>query len=65
MILIKDYCVWEKNKSKFRSLYDHKNRKRRQRIKTAFLENGSFYIFKKDKFQRSKNKLQVKLEHIQ
>ena len=48
--IIKDYCVWKKNKNKFIAKYNFKNRKRRQQIKNYFLENGSFYIFKIEKY---------------
>ena len=44
-------------KKKLVPLYDQNNRKRRQEISTKYLENGSFYIFKKDKFKKSKNRL--------
>tara|TARA_B100000989_G_C19530224_1_gene469237 strand:+ start:1455 stop:2138 length:684 start_codon:yes stop_codon:yes gene_type:complete len=54
--LIKDYCVWEKNKS-FKALYDYKKRKRRQEFKEKYLENGSFYIFNKKKFLMKNNRL--------
>ena len=55
-MIIKDYCVWE-YKNKLVSLYNHFNRKRRQDIKKKYLENGSFYIFDKKKFLKSKNRL--------
>jgi CMP-N,N'-diacetyllegionaminic acid synthase len=55
--IIKDYCVWKKNKNKFIAKYNFKNRKRRQQIKNYFLENGSFYIFKIEKFKKTKNRL--------
>ncbi len=53
---IKDYFVWVQKK-KLVPLYDQNNRKRRQEISTKYLENGSFYIFKKDKFKKNKNRL--------
>lgn len=58
---IQDYCVWKKDKKKLKSLYNYKFRKRRQDIKTTFLENGSFYIFKKDKFLKNNNRLSGKI----
>lgn len=58
---IKDYCVWEKDGIKLNALYDYKNRKRRQDIKTTYLENGSFYIFKKNKFLKYQNRLMGKI----
>lgn len=53
---IKDYFVWTQKK-KLIPLYDQNNRKRRQEISTKYLENGSFYIFNKDKFKKQKNRL--------
>ena len=41
--------------------YDYKNRPRRQEKEWEFIENGSFYIFKKDLFLRSKNFLGGKI----
>ena len=41
--------------------HDVKLRKRRQEIPTKYLENGSFYIFKKDQFVKSKEHLFGKL----
>jgi CMP-N,N'-diacetyllegionaminic acid synthase len=58
---IKDYFVWEKDGIKLNPLYDYKNRKRRQDIKTTYLENGSFYIFKKNKFLKYQNRLMGKI----
>jgi CMP-N,N'-diacetyllegionaminic acid synthase len=71
--IIKDYCVWKKNKKKFIAKYNFKKRKRRQQIKNYFLENGSFYIFKIEKFKKIKNRLfgrigtfiQSKIENFQ
>ena len=53
---ISDYCVWEKNKKKLKSLYNYKSRKPRQYIKKKYLENGSFFIFDKEKFKTKKNR---------
>lgn len=53
---ISDYCVWELNNDKLRSLYNFKNRKPRQLIEKKYLENGSFFIFDKDKFKIKKNR---------
>lgn len=71
--IIKDYCLWKKNKKKFIAQYNFKKRKRRQQIKNYFLENGSFYIFKIEKFKKIKNRLfgrigtfiQSKIENFQ
>ncbi len=53
---ISDYCVWEINNKKLKSLYDYKNRKPRQLIRKKYLENGSFFIFNKEKFKIKKNR---------
>lgn len=37
--------------------YDYKNRKMRQNMSQKYLENGSFYIFDKDKFLKEKCRL--------
>lgn len=55
--IIKDYLVWKKNYNILKSNYDYKRRKPRQLIKKQFLENGSFYIFDKNKFKRYKCRL--------
>ena len=52
--LINDYCVWSKKKGKFLAMYNYKNRKRRQKIISKYLENGSFYIFDAQKFKKKK-----------
>ena len=38
-------------------MYNYKNRKRRQKIISKYLENGSFYIFDAQKFKKEKNRL--------
>ncbi len=48
--------LWEK-KQKLKPKYDINKRPMRQDIKKIFLENGSFYIFKKIGFIKSKNRL--------
>lgn len=53
---ISDYCVWEINKKKLKSHYNYKRRKPRQLIKKKYLENGSFFIFDKEKFKIKKNR---------
>ena len=55
--VIKDYHIWKKNNNIFRSNYNYKKRKPRQLIKEQFLENGSFYIFDKNKFKRYRCRL--------
>ena len=37
--------------------YDYRKRKMRQDIDNFFLENGSFYIFNKDEFLKTKERL--------
>lgn len=53
---INDYFIWF-YKKKLLANYDYSNRPRRQIIEDKFLENGSFYIFKKDLFFKKKNRL--------
>tara|TARA_Y100000992_G_scaffold302024_1_gene274607 strand:+ start:478 stop:1152 length:675 start_codon:yes stop_codon:yes gene_type:complete len=48
---------WKKNKNKLIPKFDLDNRKMRQEIKDIQLENGSFYIFNKKGFLKSKNRL--------
>ncbi len=54
-LVIKDYYVWEKKNNKLKAHYNCKVRLPRQKLPKKFLENGSFYIFKKDKFIKEKN----------
>ena len=56
--VINDHFIWKKNKSKnLIANYNYKNRKPRQLIEEKFLENGSFYIFKTEKFLKFKCRL--------
>jgi CMP-N,N'-diacetyllegionaminic acid synthase len=55
--LIKDFFTWKKKGKKLISNYNFLKRKRRQQIKETYLENGSFYIFKKKGFYEKKNRL--------
>ncbi len=48
---------WTKISSKLRPNYNIHIRTRRQNLKNSILENGSFYIFNKNKFKRNKNRL--------
>lgn len=48
--------LWDKNQ-KLKPKYNINKRPMRQDIKKTFLENGSFYIFKKEGFIKSKNRL--------
>ena len=52
-----DFNYWYNNKNKLVSSYNPKRRKMRQKIKVKYLENGSFYIFDKKKFLKSKVRL--------
>ena len=46
---IKDFFIWEKKKNFIEPVnYNYENRKIRQVIEKKYLENGSFYIFKKN-----------------
>ena len=57
--------MWSISGKEKRSLtYDYKNRLRRQEINNLVLENGSFYIFCRDKFLKSKNRLFGKIGHF-
>jgi len=60
--IIKDYFVWKKNKKEFVANYDYKKRKIRQNISPQYLENGSIYVFKKNKFIRNKCRLFGKID---
>ena len=52
--IIKDFFVWKIIKKKLIPNYDYKNRKPRQLIDPLLLENGSFFIFDKEKFMNFK-----------
>ena len=49
--------LWQKNKNIILPKYNINKRPMRQDIKNVFLENGSFYIFKKKGFMKFKNRL--------
>ena len=49
--------LWRKVGKKLEANYHFFKRKRRQDIKEDYLENGSFYIFKKNGFLKTKNRL--------
>ena len=53
-LILKDYYVWQKKNKKFKANYNYKIRLPRQKLDTKYLENGSFYIFKKDFFMKKK-----------
>ena len=52
--VIRDFFVWKKRNKKLIANYNYKNRKTRQAIEPFFLENGSFFIFDKNKFKKHK-----------
>lgn len=52
-----DTNFWFIKYKKLHANYDYKNRKMRQNISQKYLENGSFYIFNKDKFLKEKCRL--------
>jgi CMP-N,N'-diacetyllegionaminic acid synthase len=58
-----DLFFWEKNPDGLlRSVnYDYKNRSRRQDIPTQYIENGSFYLFKKEVLRQCNNRLGGKI----
>ena len=57
------YFIWQQNKDLIISKnYNYKKRPRSQDIKNKeFIENGSFYIFKRKNFLKTKNRLHGKL----
>ena len=54
---ISDHFIWTKKENKFTANYSYKKRPMRQKIKNKYLENGSFYIFKANKFLKKKCRL--------
>ena len=54
---IHDFFTWQKTKNKLVPNYSYRLRPRRQKIKGKYMENGSFYIFNKNRFMKSKNRL--------
>ena len=56
-VKIKDHFIWKKNENKLIANYNYKKRKPRQKIQDQYLENGSIYIFKTNKFLKYKNRL--------
>lgn len=62
MAVLEDYCLWKKNEDSLYSLtYDFKNRGRRQERESLYLENGSIYVFKKEHFCKTNNRLGGKI----
>ena len=53
---IKSPFYWQKKNKKLISNYNFKKRKMRQETKSIILENGSFFIFKKNGFKKNKNR---------
>ena len=54
---ILDRFTWKKKNNKLISNYNYSRRPRRQDISKKYLENGSFYIFNKNKFIKKKCRL--------
>ena len=64
VVELEDFFVWEKTKDTIKAInYDYKNRKIRQNIEKKFLENGSFYIFRKKFFEESFCRLGGKISY--
>ena len=61
------YLIWQKNKDLIISKnYNYKKRPRSQDIKDKeFIENGSFYIFKRKNFLKTKNRLHGKITYFE
>ena len=53
--------LWQKSKFAKPINYNYKKRKFSQNIKNYYVENGSFYIFKKENFLKYKNRLHKKI----
>tara|TARA_B100001029_G_C15038141_1_gene441593 strand:+ start:481 stop:1158 length:678 start_codon:yes stop_codon:yes gene_type:complete len=54
---VSDHFIWKNNRNMFVANYNYKKRPMRQKIEEKFLENGSFYIFKPEKFLKKKCRL--------
>ncbi len=54
---INECNIWYQKNNKLIANYNFRNRPRRQDFKKRFYENGSFYIFDKDKFLKHKCRL--------
>jgi len=61
------YFIWQRHKDLIVSKnYGLKKRPRSQDIKeNEFIENGSFYIFNRKKFLKSKNRLHGKITYFE
>ena len=61
------YLIWKKKNNRIiSSNYDIKKRPRSQDIKQIeYIENGSFYIFKRKNFIKSKNRLHGKITYFE
>jgi CMP-N,N'-diacetyllegionaminic acid synthase len=67
VVEIEDFFIWQKNIDGFAEPmnYDHRLRKPRQLIEEKYLENGSFYIFQKEKFMIHRNRLFGKIGYYE
>jgi len=61
------YLIWKKkNNCVISQNYNYKKRPRSQDIKESeYIENGSFYIFKRENFFKSKNRLHGKITYYE
>tara|TARA_A100001015_G_scaffold312168_1_gene416797 strand:+ start:3528 stop:4205 length:678 start_codon:yes stop_codon:yes gene_type:complete len=57
-----DTNFWEIKKKLLKANYNYKKRKMRQDLNKKYLENGSFYIFDKEKFKKEKCRLFGKID---
>ena len=59
---VDDYFSWRIGSTNAEPIdHDFKNRKPRQEIRTKYLENGSFYIFKPENIRKNINRLSGKI----
>ena len=67
VVEIEDFFLWQKSsKGLMESVnYNYQLRRPRQLIKKKYLENGSFYIFNKNKFMIQKNRLFGKIGYYE
>jgi CMP-N,N'-diacetyllegionaminic acid synthase len=54
---INDHFIWKRIGSSLKANYNYRKRQMRQKISDKYLENGSFYIFKAEKFLKKKCRL--------
>ena len=54
---INDHFIWKIIRGTLKANYSYRKRQMRQKISDKYLENGSFYIFKAEKFLKKKCRL--------